>query len=211
MLILEHHGNDNFTDAPQNIAFTILGWLYGEDFEDAILKAVNCGYDTDCTAATLGAILGMLLGPEDLPNKWVKPVGDRVVVSPPINGFPAPKDLDELTRRTIAMGKQILAVWDTGTIVHPDLPTIWNRTSAVDERAIRKLWNAKATSNHYMLPQGARNCPSAELVIDFGLEGPAIGANQRKKLQITLTNQSLTSCRKHRTGTAQGLGGTTYM
>ncbi|MGO4269430.1 ADP-ribosylglycohydrolase family protein [Paenibacillus sp. TAF58] len=192
MLILEHHGNDNFTDAPQNIAFTILGWLYGEDFEDAILKAVNCGYDTDCTAATLGAILGMLLGPEDLPNKWVKPVGDRVVVSPPINGFPAPKDLDELTRRTIAMGKQILAVWDTGTIVHPDLPTIWNRTSAVDERAIRKLWNAKATSNHYMLPQGARNCPSAELVIDFGLEGPAIGANQRKKLQITLTNQSLT-------------------
>lgn len=55
--ILSVHGSDNFTDAPQNIAFTILGWLYGEDFGDALLKAVNCGYDTDCTGATLGAIL----------------------------------------------------------------------------------------------------------------------------------------------------------
>ena len=60
--MLEHHGHPNFTDAPQNIAFTILGWLYGEDFGDAILKAVNCGYDTDCTGATLGAILGIIGG-----------------------------------------------------------------------------------------------------------------------------------------------------
>ncbi|MDF2671087.1 MAG: ADP-ribosylglycohydrolase family protein, partial [Paenibacillus sp.] len=122
-LILEKHGNDNFTDAPQNIAFTILGWLYGDNFEDAILKAVNCGYDTDCTAATLGAILGMLHGPEGLPDKWVSPVGDKVVVSPPIKGFPAPKNLDELTARTIRAGKQVLAAWNTDIIVHPELST----------------------------------------------------------------------------------------
>lgn len=192
-LILEHHGSDNFTDAPQNIAFTILGWLYGEDFEDAILKAVNCGYDTDCTAATLGAILGMLLGPEGLPDKWVKPVGDRVVVSPPIKGFPAPKDLDELTRRTIRMGKQILAAWDTDILVHPDLPTSWNQpaeTNETEER-IRELWTRKVTANRYLLPQGTRNSPDAELEIDFGQEGPAIGVNQKKKLQFTLTNRSL--------------------
>ncbi|NOU71385.1 hypothetical protein GC098_08115 [Paenibacillus sp. LMG 31458] len=193
-LILEYHGNDNFCDAPQNIAFTILGWLYGEDFEDAILKAVNCGYDTDCTAATLGAILGMLLGPEALPDKWVKPVGDRIVVSPPVKGFPAPKDLDELTIRTIRMGKQILAAWDTGILVHPDLPTSWNRleTSAAETAGtIRELWDRKVTSNQYLLPQGTRSCPDAELVIDFGSEGPAIGVGQRKTLQFTMTNRSL--------------------
>jgi ADP-ribosylglycohydrolase len=57
---LHHFGQENFTDAPQNIAFTILGWLYVEDFGDTILKVGNCGYDTDCTAATLGAILGII-------------------------------------------------------------------------------------------------------------------------------------------------------
>ncbi|BBH19213.1 hypothetical protein Back11_05580 [Paenibacillus baekrokdamisoli] len=194
LLILEHHGSDNFTDAPQNIAFTILGWLFGEDFEDAILKAVNCGYDTDCTAATLGAILGMLLGPEGLPAKWVKPVGDRVVVSPPIKGFPAPKNLDELTRRTIRMGKQILAAWDTGILVHPDLPTSWNRLVTAGEvnESIRELWERKVTSNLYLLPQGTQSCPDAELLIDFGPDGPAIGAGQRKVLHFTLKNRSLT-------------------
>lgn len=194
LLILEHHGSDNFTDAPQNIAFTILGWLYGEDFEDAILKAVNCGYDTDCTAATLGAILGMLLGPEGLPAKWVSPVGDRVVVSPPIKGFPAPNNLDELTSRTIRMGKQILAAWDTEIVVHPELPTFWNLAVAMGEadEAIRELWERKVTSNHYLLPQGTNQNPDAELNIDFGHDGPAIVPGHSKVLQFTLTNRSLT-------------------
>jgi ADP-ribosylglycohydrolase len=187
-LILEYHGRDNFTDAPQNIAFTILGWLYGEDFEDALLKAVNCGYDTDCTAATLGAILGMLLGPEGLPDNWVKPVGDRVVVSPPIKGFPAPKDLDELTRRTIRMGKRILAAWDKGILVHPDLPTSWGGREDPLAKII-ELWGRTATANRYLLPTGSLHRPDLELVVDYGPEGPAIGANQRKKLQITLINR----------------------
>ncbi|MBD0380898.1 ADP-ribosylglycohydrolase family protein [Paenibacillus sedimenti] len=193
LLILEHHGSDNFTDAPQNIAFTILGWLYGEDFEDAILKAVNCGYDTDCTAATLGAILGMLLGPEGLPDKWVKPVGERVVVSSPIKGFPAPKNLDELTRRTIRMGKQVLATWDTGILVHPDLPTSCRQEASEGaDEAIKDLWDRKVTANRYLLPQGTRSCPDAELAIDFGSDGPAIGTGQWKTLHFTLTNRSPT-------------------
>ncbi|NHN28904.1 hypothetical protein G9U52_03540 [Paenibacillus sp. S3N08] len=188
-LILEHHGHDNFTDAPQNIAFTILGWLYGEDFEDAILKATNCGYDTDCTAATLGAILGMILGPEGLPEKWVQPVGDRVVVSPPIKGFPAPTNLDELTRRTIRMGKQVLAAWETDILIHPDLPTSWNREAA-GERAVKQYWSRSVTENRYLLPQGTNNKPDLELTLDYGMEGPAIGRGQSKTLKATLTNQS---------------------
>ncbi|XEC95736.1 ADP-ribosylglycohydrolase family protein [Paenibacillus tarimensis] len=191
-LILDHHGNDNFTDAPQNIAFTILGWLYGKNFEDAILISVNCGYDTDCTAATLGAILGMLLGPKGLPDKWVQPVGDRVVVSPPIKGFPAPKDLEELTRRTIRMGKEVLAYWNTGIIVHSDLPTSWNRPDHLVE-VNRELWNSEVTVNRYLLPQGSKRCPDAELVIDFGEEGPAIGKGRRKILHVTLSNRSQVS------------------
>lgn len=191
-LVLEHHGSDNFTDAPQNIAFTILGWLYGESFEDALLKTVNCGYDTDCTAATLGAILGMLLGPEGLPDRWVRPVGRRVVVSPPIKGFPAPKDLEELTRRTIRMGKQILAYWDSGILIHPDMPTSWQRPE-ISDNTVKELWDREAAVNRYLLPQGTSHCPEAELEVGFGQEGPAIGAGQRKTLHAILTNRSTVS------------------
>ncbi|WP_240420993.1 ADP-ribosylglycohydrolase family protein [Paenibacillus periandrae] len=189
-LILDHHGRENFTDAPQNIAFTILGWLYGKDFEDAILKATNCGYDTDCTAATLGAILGMILGPEGLPAKWVQPVGDRVVISPPIKGFPAPQNLDQLTRRTIAVGKQVLTAWHTGIIVHPELPTTLQ--DRVEERdRIEAMWNRPVTENRYLLPQGTSSQPHLELVLNYGDEGPAIGIDQSKTLTITMTNRSL--------------------
>lgn len=188
-LVLKNHGHPNFTDAPQNIAFTMLGWLYGESFEDAILKAVNCGYDTDCTAATLGAILGMLLGPEGLPEKWVAPVGDRVVVSPPIKGFPAPQNLDELTRRTIRVGKQILAAWDTDIVVHAELPTTWKRSVASGE-TLREIWERKATANRYLLPEGTIQSADAELVIDYGQSGPSIGVGQTATLLLAFTNRS---------------------
>ncbi|SDE19039.1 ADP-ribosylglycohydrolase [Paenibacillus sp. UNCCL117] len=196
-LILEQHGRDNFTDAPQNIAFTILGWLYGENFEDAILKAVNCGYDTDCTAATLGAILGMLLGPEGLPERWVKPVGDRVVVSPPIKGFPAPASLDELTRRTIRAGKQVLAYADAGIVVHPELPTSWSaeRRESGPSDDFRRLWTHGTTAVRYLLPAGTRREPDLELVIDYGEDGgsPAIAPGQSKRLAVSLINRSRTA------------------
>ena len=54
--------------SPLNLGFQTIGWLYGEDFGDAICKAVNCGWDTDCTAATLGAILGIIGGASALPE-----------------------------------------------------------------------------------------------------------------------------------------------
>jgi ADP-ribosylglycohydrolase len=188
-LVLTHHGDDNFTDAPQNIAFTILGWLYGNDFEDAILKAVNCGYDTDCTAATLGAILGMLLGVEQLPDRWVSPVGDRVVVSPQIKGFPAPANLDELTRRTIRMGKKVLAAMDANIQVHADWPTVWRHDTEAGNRTA-ELFSRSVTANRYLLPTGSSCSADLELEIEFGQDGPAIGASQSKQLNLVFMNRS---------------------
>ncbi|MBD2847574.1 ADP-ribosylglycohydrolase family protein [Paenibacillus sp. IB182496] len=189
-LILAHHGRDNFTDAPQNIAFTLLGWLYGTDFEDAILKAVNCGYDTDCTAATLGAILGMLAGPDALPERWVAPVGDRIVVSAPIKGFPAPANLDELTRRTIRVGRQVLAAWDTGILVHPELPTSATELGAAPGEAVKRLWAADVRTDRRLLPEGTIAPLGLELTIDYGADGPAIARRATKTLTLTVTNHS---------------------
>ena len=65
--------------APSNIGFVILGLLYGEgDFKKSMIKAINCGDDTDCTAATLGATLGILYGGAGIPEDWRSYIGDSI-------------------------------------------------------------------------------------------------------------------------------------
>lgn len=99
--LLRRHGSDNFTHAPLNVALTVWALLYGDaDFEKTVLLAVNAGYDTDCTAATAGATLGLMLGTEGIPRRWSEPIGEEVFVGPGILGINAPATLRELSDRT---------------------------------------------------------------------------------------------------------------
>jgi hypothetical protein len=62
-----------------NAQIVALGLLWGEgDFERSICRAVQGCFDTDCNGATVGSILGMILGVERLPEKWVAPLNDTV-------------------------------------------------------------------------------------------------------------------------------------
>lgn len=93
-------------DAPENIGFMILGWLYGEgDFGKSLCLAVNCGEDTDCTAATLGALLGILSGIDGIPDKWLEPINDKIVtlcINKTEGGIWIPDTVTELTHRVAA-------------------------------------------------------------------------------------------------------------
>lgn len=120
--IVEAYGGENFTDVKPNLAFTILGWLAGGgDFGRSICIATNCGLDTDCTAATLGALLG-ILDPDGIPEEWVKPIGEEVVVSPPIIGINPPATLRELTDWTLALREQLAADRPVVGVVRPRQP-----------------------------------------------------------------------------------------
>ncbi len=95
--------------APRNIGFTVIGWLFGEaDFGKSICIAVNCGDDTDCTAATLGSILGIIGGTKAIPAAWREPIGSKIKTIA-VSGFEIPPDLAALTDRTVAMTKIVLA------------------------------------------------------------------------------------------------------
>lgn len=93
-------------NAVPNHGFIILGWLYGKDFGDRLCKAVNCGYDTDCTGATLGSLLGILGGTAGIPDRWAEPVGTDIIVHKFTRGFAPPATLDELTERTVAVAER---------------------------------------------------------------------------------------------------------
>ena len=90
-------------DAQINVPFTLLGLLYGEgDLEKTLIAALNCGYDTDCTLATAGALLGQLLGAKKIPQHLIDPIGDELVM-----GIQYRRDemtISALTRDTARIG-----------------------------------------------------------------------------------------------------------
>ena len=107
-ILLQAHRSDNFTHAPLNVALTLWALLYGNgDFEETILLGVNGGYDTDCVAASAGAVLGFLYGADRLPEKWTDPLGDALSVGPGILGIKVPQTLQELTERSIALRDRV--------------------------------------------------------------------------------------------------------
>lgn len=77
--VVEDSADLGWFQAPANVAFVVLGLLYGKcDFKESMLYAVNCGDDTDCTAATVGALLGIMYGNAGIPDDWREYIGDTI-------------------------------------------------------------------------------------------------------------------------------------
>lgn len=71
---------DGWFQAPSNVGYVVIGLLYGEgDFKKSMLTALNCGDDTDCTAGTVGSVLGIMYGTKGLPQDWCAYIGDSIV------------------------------------------------------------------------------------------------------------------------------------
>jgi hypothetical protein len=179
---LENAWHYNAQYSPVNLGFQTIGWLYGGDFGDALCKAVNCGYDTDCTGATLGAILGIIGGKESLPEKWTAPLSDRLATNMENGGITnlrIPENLDALTRQTIAMGKKLLALHEA------------TEPALAPSDATKALWTKSPTAVPWDLH-------SVEVTVDLP-DGPAIGPGGTLDVEATVRNnrlapQGITTC-----------------
>ena len=97
--------------APGNIAFTVIGLLWGQgDFKKSMTIAINCGDDTDCTGATCGALMGIMGGTAAIPADWRKYIGDKIVTIAINRGdaWGMPQTCTELTNRVMALVPQVL-------------------------------------------------------------------------------------------------------
>ena len=103
---------DGWFEAPSNVAYTVLGLLYGEgDFKRSMILAINCGDDTDCTGATVGATLGILGGMKAIPSDWREYLGDEIVTISIARGDRArnlPGTCQELTERVVRLAEGTL-------------------------------------------------------------------------------------------------------
>lgn len=74
--------------------------LYGnKDYAKTICLSVETGFDTDCNGATVGSIIGMMTGVENIPEYWSKPINGVLATS--IFGFDKIK-VSDLVQTTIS-------------------------------------------------------------------------------------------------------------
>lgn len=86
-MLVQDSADIGWFQAPANIAYVVLGLLYGEgDFKRSMILAINCGDDTDCTGATIGALMGIMRGTEGLPADWMKYLGEDIASICLLNG-----------------------------------------------------------------------------------------------------------------------------
>lgn len=178
--------------APANIAFVILGLLYGKgDFGRSIALAVNCGDDTDCTGGTAGAILGILYGRSRLPEKWAAPIGNSIqTCSIENSGRPlllsVPRTLEELTDRVVYAAEK--AAFENGAV-----PQFHGKETVLPEEYSGSLKQSPARERFlgrspYELTY---DLPFGSISVDFGQE-PVIESGK----PIVFTLRSTENCRE---------------
>ncbi len=184
--VLEAAPHYNAQYSPINIGFQVLGWLYGEDFGDTLCKTVNCGYDTDCTGATIGSVLGILATRQGLPQRWTEPLGEGISTNESWGGIravsrgpnPVPTTLDELTERVMMVAERVLSahgLLGNGACFEVDPADLYA------DDAVRELWNAHTMHLAYQ----AQTC---DVTVDYG-DTPAIAAGGTRTLTTRLANR----------------------
>lgn len=72
-------GRYNWVHTINNAAAVIMAVCYGrQNLGKTVSLAVMAGWDTDCNGATAGSIVGAMLGADDLPKKWIRPLNNRL-------------------------------------------------------------------------------------------------------------------------------------
>jgi len=167
--------------SPINLGFQTIGLLYGEDFGDAICKAVNCGWDTDCTGATVGAIWGIMYGRRGLPERWVKPLGDTVAVSEGIRSIRIPSNLWELTDEVCGIGRRVLSYFGS-PIQISDIDDFMGASEILESMVerIASLWSIPYDRIEF-------DSTSIRIYVTY-IDGPAILPGKPNRFRVSIEN-----------------------
>lgn len=174
-------------DVPSNIGIVIIGWLYGEgDFEKSMCITVNCGEDTDCTAATYGSIYGIIHGMEAIPQKWIDPIG-RSIKTLCINmgelAGQIPSDIDIFTERVERIAKQVVLRYCPSMELSESKPT---DLCDITDKQLFSQSNGKYIYRNLNGPIYRFN--NYEVMVDY-IDGPYAKDGMPKKIRIKIDNQ----------------------
>ena len=103
--IHDKYGHYHGVHTVNNAALVVMGLMLGaQDYEKGITTTVRAGWDTDCTAATVGSILGVMRGADGLPEKWIEVFNDRLVSAVRTENE---NRISDLAKRTLVVAKEL--------------------------------------------------------------------------------------------------------
>ena len=177
-------------DVPSNIGILIIGLLYGEgDFGKTLCTAVNCGEDTDSTAATAGSIFGIMRGIDAIPEKWIEPIGHGIkTVTLNLGdlgyfGNLVPADIDNLSMRTEKIARQVIAGKYLPVTLDDNNPTDFselNETNLIAGKFREELFENFDSVVHKF--------DFFDIAVGYG-ETPKIFCNEPKSVKIKVKNK----------------------
>ena len=161
--VLARFSHPDFTNSLQNMSFVIIALLYGKgDMEKSIDISLQCGYDADCSCATVGAILGLMYGYEAMADDLKAMVDNQFVIG--IDVKCRDNTLTTLAADTCRVGVTVANVTDTKT-VFVDLP------------------------EGYALFDWNRPLPGVTVRVEY-LTRPAIGIHDAAEIRVVLNNET---------------------
>jgi ADP-ribosylglycohydrolase len=96
--IEEKYGGLSSIHAINNTCLIVMGLMTGMgSLEDTLCNTLMGGWDTDCTCATAGSMIGAIRGVHGLPEEWIKPLNDQLESL--VSGF-AVSCISDLAKRT---------------------------------------------------------------------------------------------------------------
>jgi len=177
-------------DAPASIGIILIGWLYGNgDFGKSICIATNCGEDTDCTAGTLGAILGIIGGARSIPDKWKKGCSDKIATCTLRQDLllNVPETVSALCERVI---KQLPVVSSERCSFTEKGFEITSASLFYDENAFYPYQQENFKELLSESPSTVRfHFPSLTVKVDYGKTLAKIQEGMEKRLTVTLCNK----------------------
>jgi len=104
-ILYQKFGHYHWVHTINNAALVTLALISSKgDYERAICNVVMGGWDTDSNGATVGSIIGTMLGANNLPLKWVSPLNNKIRSS--LKGFDNSL-LSDLAKRTVKLSKYL--------------------------------------------------------------------------------------------------------
>lgn len=192
---------DGWFQAPSNVAFVIIGLLYGEgDYKKSILTAIDCSDDTDCTGGTLGSLLGILYGEKIIPVDWKKKIGNQLVTwcLNTTAALDVPATIDELVNRiaiqasyTLLSNKDKVEITEKPTFIQEEeFNGFCKGFGDEDERDEIRAVKESLKQDSFIVRLGL-----VSLVISYE-NSPSYQVGEDKKIGITLINNIKTYTNK---------------
>ena len=185
-LLVEDSKDLGWFQAPANVAFAILGMLYGQgDFKKSMIYAINCGDDTDCTGATVGSLFGIMYGTKAIPEDWSSHIGDQIVTTAVDRGsyYNLPKTCTELTERVMSLIPVVLKANHADAI-------IYEGADCFDEILVKNLKQSNVSKE--LCSRSGKSFSFdfiyAKAVVEF-MKDPVIEPLGNLDLKITFVNQ----------------------